>query len=80
LRTKGYWAAAIHAELLFTPPAVTLPRNVREHLEDRPRTRQPTKDEMLRLMEWVLSGPEVPEGPWCKDCGTFTLAGEGKYR
>jgi hypothetical protein len=36
----------------------TLPRNAREHLEDRLRTRQ---------------------GPWCKDFGTFTLAGEGKY-
>ena len=35
----------------------TLPRNVREHLEDRLRTRQLTKDDMLRLMEWVLSGP-----------------------
>jgi hypothetical protein len=57
----------------------TLPRNVREHLEDRLRTRQLTKDDMLRLMEWVLSGPEVPDGPWCKDFGAFTLAGEGKY-
>jgi len=40
----------------------TLPRSVREHLEDRLR-----------------GGPEVPEGPWCKDFGAFTLAGEGRY-
>lgn len=23
--------------------------------------------------------PEVPEGPWWKDFGTFKLAGEGKH-
>ncbi|MGB7721787.1 MAG: hypothetical protein WBL65_17920 [Bryobacteraceae bacterium] len=45
----------------------------------RLRTRRLTKDDMLRLMEWVLSGPEVPEGSWCKDFGAFTLAGEGKH-
>jgi hypothetical protein len=25
------------------------------------------------------SKPEVPEGPWYKDFGSFKLCGEGKY-
>jgi hypothetical protein len=33
---------------------------------------------MDRLMEWVLSVPEVPEGAWCKDFGDFKLVGEGR--
>lgn len=56
-----------------------LPRSVREHLEDRSRVRGITKAELIRLMEWVAGNPEVPDGPWCKDFGSFKLAGEGKY-
>jgi hypothetical protein len=29
------------------------------------------------LMEWILTNPEVPDGPWCKDFGAFKLAVEG---
>jgi hypothetical protein len=56
-----------------------LSRNVRDHLQDRLRTRQLTKHDMDRLMEWVLSVPEVPEGAWCKDFGAFKLVGEGRF-
>lgn len=31
----------------------------------------------MRLMEWVLSNPEVPDEPWCKDFGAFKLVGHG---
>jgi hypothetical protein len=31
----------------------------------------------LRL--WIETRPEVPEGQWHKDFGSFKLCGEGKY-
>ena len=55
----------------------SLPRKVREHLEDRARTRQLSKEDLTRLMEWVRSNPEVPDGAWCKDFGMFKLVGHG---
>jgi hypothetical protein len=54
-----------------------LPRAVREHLYVRARSRELTKVELSLLMEWVLSNPAVPDGQWCKDFGSFKLAGEG---
>ena len=54
-----------------------LPGAVRRHLEDRARIRQLSAGDLMLLMEWVLTRPEVPEGAWCKDFGTFKLAGEG---
>src|ERR1017187_6784326 len=53
----------------------SLPRAVRKHLEDRARTRELTAQDLMRLMEWVLSNPEVPDEPWCKDFGAFKLVG-----
>lgn len=32
-----------------------------------------SKEDLLNLMEWVRNNPEVPEGAWCKDFGTFKL-------
>jgi len=54
-----------------------LPKVVRAHLEDRLRTRQLTKQDMIRLMDWVLSNPEMPEVFRCEDFGSFKLTGEG---
>ena len=54
-----------------------LPPGVRRHLEDRARTREITKTDLLALMEWISSNPEVPDGSWYKDFGSFKLAGEG---
>ena len=54
-----------------------LPRAVREHLEDRVKDRSITADDLIQLTRWIKTNPEVPEGEWCKDFGTFTLAGEG---
>jgi hypothetical protein len=56
-----------------------LPPSVREHLQDRSRTRELSKEDLLRLVEWIGGNPEVPDGLWCKDFGSFKLAGEGKY-
>jgi len=36
-----------------------------------------SEDDLVRLAAWIKTTPEVPEGEWCKDFGTFTLAGEG---
>jgi hypothetical protein len=55
----------------------TLPRKVREHLEDRARIRELSGADIVRLMEWIRSNPEVPNGAWCKDFGTFKVAGHG---
>jgi len=46
-------------------------------MRDRLRTREITEDDMLKLMNWVSRNPEVPEGAWCKDFGTFKLVGYG---
>jgi hypothetical protein len=32
---------------------------------------------MVKLMDWISTNPEVPEGSWCKDFGTFKLVGHG---
>ncbi len=55
-----------------------LPTAVRRHLEDRARIRELKAEDLLRLMEWVSSNPEVPDGDWCRDFGTFKLVGAGE--
>ncbi|MGO9260446.1 MAG: hypothetical protein ACLQU1_29690 [Bryobacteraceae bacterium] len=35
------------------------------------------KADLLKLMEWIRSNPEVPDGVWCKDFGGFKLVGHG---
>jgi hypothetical protein len=49
---------------------------VRDHLEDRLRSREISKADPLKLMEWIRSNPEVPNGAWCKDFGAFQLVGQ----
>ncbi|HZQ67566.1 MAG TPA: hypothetical protein VFA68_03515 [Terriglobales bacterium] len=55
------------------------PSALREHLIDRMRERSVSIQDLDQLRIWVESRPEVPEGPWYKDFGTFKLCGEGKY-
>jgi hypothetical protein len=50
---------------------------VREHLEEGLRLRQLSKEDLLKLMEWIRSNPEVPDDAGCKDFGTFKLVGHG---
>ena len=54
-----------------------LPEHLREKFYDRVRTKEITADDLLRLTEWLATNPEVPEGDWCKDFGTFKLVGHG---
>ena len=60
-------------------PWSQLPPNVRVHLIERMRDRNIGLDDLNRLRLWLESGPDVPEGSWYKDFGTFKLCGEGSY-
>jgi hypothetical protein len=48
-----------------------LPPNVRQHLIDRMRDRAISIDDLNQLRLWIDSQPEVPEGDWFKDLGSF---------
>ena len=54
-----------------------LPKAVRKHLQDRVKDRAITEGDMIQLTAWIKTNPEVPHSAWCKEFGTFTLAGEG---
>ena len=56
-----------------------LPPNVRQHLVDRMRDRAITVSDLNQLRLWIESQPEVPEGHWFKDFGSFKICGEGPF-
>jgi hypothetical protein len=56
-----------------------LPPAIRDHLVVRMRDRNISLDDLNRLRLWIESKPEVPEGRWHKDFGSFKLCGQGKY-
>jgi hypothetical protein len=56
-----------------------LPQEVRDHLVERMRDRGISLDDLNQLRIWMESKPEVPEGPWYKDFGSFKLCGQGRY-
>lgn len=43
------------------------------------RDRDISLNDLNRLRLWIESDPEVPEGRWYKDFGSFKLCGEGSY-
>jgi hypothetical protein len=53
--------------------------NVRQHLVDRMRDRAITLEDLNQLRLWIASEPEVPEGEWYKDFGSFKICGDGKF-
>ena len=53
------------------------PAEVRAHLVQRLMDRSITTDDLSKLQFWIESCPDVPEGDWHKDFGTFRLAGRG---
>lgn len=55
----------------------TLPAAVRDHLTGPMRDRAITIADLNKLRLRVESGPEVPEGDWYKDFGSFKLCGCG---
>jgi hypothetical protein len=56
-----------------------LPLAIRDHLVERMRDRNITLDDLNKLRLWIESKPNVPEGKWHKDFGSFMLCGESKY-
>jgi hypothetical protein len=56
-----------------------LPANVRQHLIDRMREREISIADLNQLRIWIATQPEVPEGDWYKDFGSFKICGRGEY-
>jgi len=56
-----------------------LPAAVRAHLVERMHDRKISPQDLDRLRVWIESKPNVPDGPWYKDFGSFKLCGEGSY-
>ena len=56
-----------------------LPANVRSHVLDRLRDRAISIPDLNQLRLWMESQPEVPEGDWYKDFGSFKLCDCGLY-
>lgn len=55
-----------------------LPENVRQHLIDRMRDRSIQLADLNLLRVWIESQPEVPEGDWYKDFGSFKICGRAR--
>ena len=53
-----------------------IPPAIRDHLSARMRDRHVGLDDLNRLRLWIESKPDVPEGRWFKDFGSFKLCGE----
>jgi hypothetical protein len=56
-----------------------IPARIRDHLVERMRDRNISLEDLSRLRAWLETQPEVPNGPWYEDFGSFKLCGEGRY-
>jgi hypothetical protein len=56
-----------------------IPANVRQHLIERMRERAISIADLNQLRLWIKSLPEVPDGDWYKDFGSFKICGRGSY-
>jgi hypothetical protein len=56
-----------------------LPGPVREHLIERMYDRAISISDLNQLRLWIALNPEVPQGDWYKDFGSFKLCGRGSY-
>ncbi len=56
-----------------------IPANIRQHLVQRMHDRNIGMKDLNRLRQWIELQPQVPEGDWYKDFGSFKLCGRGKY-
>ncbi len=53
------------------------PEGVRQHLIERMRDRAIGIADLNQLRLWIQASPEVPDGDWYKDFGSFKLCGRG---
>jgi len=56
-----------------------LPESVRQHLVDRMRDSDISVADLNQLRLWIETQPEVPEGEWYKDFGSFKICGRGSH-
>ena len=56
-----------------------LPPNARRHLVERMRDRAISIADLNQLRLWIDSRPEVPEGDWYRDFGSFKICGKGSF-
>ena len=56
-----------------------LPQQIRQHLQERLLCRQITLNDLDKLRFWIESQPDVPEGEWFKNFGSFKIVGRGPY-
>ena len=56
-----------------------IPAGIRQHLVQRMHDRNIGLEDLSRLREWIESRPDVPDGDWYKDFGSFKLCGQGRY-
>ena len=56
-----------------------LREGVRQHLIERMRDRAISLSDLNQLRLWVETRPQVPEGNWYKDFGSFKICGSGSY-
>jgi hypothetical protein len=56
-----------------------LPANVRQHLVERMHERTINIADLNQLRLWITTQPEVPDGDWYKDFGSFKICGRGSY-
>jgi transposase InsO family protein len=56
-----------------------LPREKWAHLRRRATERKISQDDLFALAEWKALVPDVPDGDWCKDFGSFKLCGTGRF-
>jgi hypothetical protein len=56
-----------------------LPAQKWAHLRDRAGERKISANDLFKLAQWKAQDPDVPDGDWYKDFGTFKLCGTGKY-
>lgn len=56
-----------------------IPAAIRDHMVERMRDRNISVDDLNQLRIWLETRPNVPEGRWFKDFGSFKLCGEGRY-
>jgi hypothetical protein len=56
-----------------------LPREEWAHLRDRAKERKISEEDLFELAEWKAQDPDVPDGDWYREFGSFKLCGKGKY-
>jgi hypothetical protein len=55
-----------------------LPRQLYEHLLERVQQRHVSAAQLVLMIEWLDTEPEVPSGRWYKRFSDMTVCGEGE--